>query len=248
MTVAILSSYASLESAYCVKNLTLAILFVQNTKMHSAVISDWRTASAPNVITTLPSTSTSYSSRYSGPPSISFHQQQRHTSKSGGATLRSRGRISLNRKDVFRVSGLAGSSIFGKQLSQVAVPRRSLRRVQAPVALQQYENENGATDFAPALKPRSIEIDSLPPFVRDSTMKAVDDLGRRVTVGDVASRAGLKLTQAETALQALAADSGGFLEVFINSTLVSDYLIVLPHIAVHVIHSSLAISEYEELQ
>lgn len=125
---------------------------------------------------------------------------------------------------MFRVSGLAGSSILGKQLGQVAVPRRSWRRVQAPVALQQYENENGATDFAPALKPRTIEIDSLPPFVRDSTMKAVDDLGRRVTVGDVASRAGLKLTQAETALQALAADSGGFLEVSDEG----DVLYVLP--------------------
>ncbi|KAH9315523.1 hypothetical protein KI387_024150, partial [Taxus chinensis] len=42
---------------------------------------------------------------------------------------------------------------------------------------------------------------------------AVDALGRRVTIGDVASKAGLKLNQAETALQALAADSGGFLEV-----------------------------------
>jgi hypothetical protein len=92
----------------------------------------------------------------------------------------------------------------------------SWKRIQVPVALQQFENENGGREFAPAPKPKSIEIDSLPPFVRDSTMKAVDDLGRRVTVGDVASRAGLKLTQAETALQALAADSGGFLEVLIN--------------------------------
>lgn len=117
------------------------------------------------------------------------------------------------------LSGSSGSDILGKQLGQ-AVPhgwRRSWKRVvQVPVALQQFENENGATDFAPALKPRTIEIDSLPPFVRDSTMKAVDELGRRVTVGDVASRAGLKLTQAETALQALAADSGGFLEVLSN--------------------------------
>lgn len=184
--------------------------------MHSAVISDWRTASAPNAIT-----STSYSSRYSGPPSISTQQQQRR------ASVRLRGWISLKRKDVFRVSGLSmrghlsGNGMLGKQLGgqAAAVPRRGSwrNRLQAPVALQQFENENGATDFAPAVKPRTIEIDSLPPFVRDSTMKAVDELGRRVTVGDVASRAGLKLTQAETALQALAADSGGFLEVWIHS-------------------------------
>lgn len=44
-------------------------------------------------------------------------------------------------------------------------------------------------------------------------MKAVDALGGRVTIGDVASKAGLKLNEAEKALQALAADSGGFLEV-----------------------------------
>ncbi|CAM6092664.1 unnamed protein product [Calypogeia fissa] len=60
---------------------------------------------------------------------------------------------------------------------------------------------------------KTIQTDSLPPSVRDSTMKAIDDLGRRVTNGDVASRAGLKVSQAESALQALAADSGGYLEV-----------------------------------
>eukprot|EP00246_Nothoceros_aenigmaticus_P013444 TRINITY_DN4633_c0_g1_i1.p1 TRINITY_DN4633_c0_g1~~TRINITY_DN4633_c0_g1_i1.p1 ORF type:complete len:558 (+),score=88.19 TRINITY_DN4633_c0_g1_i1:373-2046(+) len=60
---------------------------------------------------------------------------------------------------------------------------------------------------------KTIETDSLPPSVRESTMLAIDDLGRRVTIGDVASRSGLKVTQAQSALQALAADSGGFLEV-----------------------------------
>ncbi|KAL3701652.1 hypothetical protein R1sor_019674 [Riccia sorocarpa] len=44
-------------------------------------------------------------------------------------------------------------------------------------------------------------------------MKAIDDLGLRVTNGDVASKAGMKVTQAESALQALAADSDGYLEV-----------------------------------
>ncbi|KAL0374873.1 UNVERIFIED_CONTAM: putative protein, chloroplastic [Sesamum radiatum] len=44
-------------------------------------------------------------------------------------------------------------------------------------------------------------------------MDAIDSSGRRVTVGDVASKAGLKLNEAQKALQALAADSSGFLEV-----------------------------------
>jgi hypothetical protein len=68
--------------------------------------------------------------------------------------------------------------------------------------------------FQSALKlAKSVQTDSLPPSVRDSTMRAIDELGRRVTNGDVASRTGLKVTHAENALQALAADSGGYLEV-----------------------------------
>ncbi|KAJ7538169.1 hypothetical protein O6H91_11G036900 [Diphasiastrum complanatum] len=58
-----------------------------------------------------------------------------------------------------------------------------------------------------------IETDRLSPSIRDGAMKAIDERGQRVTVGDVATRAGLKISQAEKALQALAADSGGFLEV-----------------------------------
>jgi hypothetical protein len=198
--------------------------------MHSAAISNWRTASAPSALVAVPSTSISYSRRYSGPPFVSTHQH-RYTAQYYGPTIRLRGvhgnrrRIILKRKDIFRISGhsmlyssgLSRSEILGTQLGEQpgqALPqgwRKSWKRVPVPVALQQ----DGAREFAPALKPKIIEIDSLPPFVRDGTIKAVDELGRRVTVGDVASRAGLKLTQAETALQALAADSGGFLEVSI---------------------------------
>ncbi|MCO5587755.1 hypothetical protein L7F22_041707 [Adiantum nelumboides] len=66
---------------------------------------------------------------------------------------------------------------------------------------------------APLNPQKRVETDFLPSDVRERTMKAVDDLGGRVTVGDIASRAGIKVSQAETALQALATDSGGFLEV-----------------------------------
>eukprot|EP00262_Sarcandra_glabra_P004189 TRINITY_DN1516_c0_g3_i1.p1 TRINITY_DN1516_c0_g3~~TRINITY_DN1516_c0_g3_i1.p1 ORF type:complete len:515 (+),score=84.37 TRINITY_DN1516_c0_g3_i1:63-1607(+) len=58
-----------------------------------------------------------------------------------------------------------------------------------------------------------VETDKLPSDVRDRAMAAVDSFGRRVTIGDVSSRAGLKLNEAEKALQAIAADTGGFLEV-----------------------------------
>ncbi|TVU29876.1 hypothetical protein EJB05_21467, partial [Eragrostis curvula] len=73
----------------------------------------------------------------------------------------------------------------------------------------------GGTIQAPTL-PRpggAIETDRLPSDVRDRAMEAVDHFGGRVTIGDVASRAGLKLAEAERALQALAADTEGFLEV-----------------------------------
>ncbi|OIT03846.1 PREDICTED: uncharacterized protein At5g03900, chloroplastic [Nicotiana attenuata] len=58
-----------------------------------------------------------------------------------------------------------------------------------------------------------VESDKLPPEVRKRAMDAVDALGKRVTVGDVASKAGLQLSQAQKALQALATDTNGFLEV-----------------------------------
>ncbi|KAG2262483.1 hypothetical protein Bca52824_069562 [Brassica carinata] len=58
-----------------------------------------------------------------------------------------------------------------------------------------------------------VESDKIPTDVRKRAMEAVDECGRRVTVGDVASRAGLNVTEAQKALQALAADTDGFLEV-----------------------------------
>lgn len=62
-----------------------------------------------------------------------------------------------------------------------------------------------------------MESDKLPSDVRKRAMDAVDSLGRRVTLGDVASKAGLKLNEAQKALQAIAADTDGFLEVTFSS-------------------------------
>ncbi|KAF9683904.1 hypothetical protein SADUNF_Sadunf04G0062500 [Salix dunnii] len=58
-----------------------------------------------------------------------------------------------------------------------------------------------------------VETDKLPSDVRNRAMEAVDACGGRVTIGDVASRAGLKLNESQKALQALASDTDGFLEV-----------------------------------
>lgn len=74
-----------------------------------------------------------------------------------------------------------------------------------------------SVDFSPlSIRPGGIiETDKLPSDVRKRTMDAVDAYGGRVTIGDVASKAGIKLNQAQKALQALAADTNGFLEVLV---------------------------------
>lgn len=71
-----------------------------------------------------------------------------------------------------------------------------------------------SVDVTTGIRPGGlVESDKLPSDVRKRTMEAVDDCGGRVTIGDVASRAGLNLNEAQKALQALAADTDGFLEV-----------------------------------
>ena len=49
--------------------------------------------------------------------------------------------------------------------------------------------------------------------VRERVSTAVESLNGRVTVGDVAGRAGVSISDAEEALNALAADTQGTLEV-----------------------------------
>ncbi|KAG0494174.1 hypothetical protein HPP92_005168 [Vanilla planifolia] len=83
----------------------------------------------------------------------------------------------------------------------------SKRRVYHPVV-------RASVQLPAAIRPGGgAETDKLPSDVRKRTMDAVDYFGGRVTLGDVASRAGLKLNEAERALQALAADTNGFLEM-----------------------------------
>ncbi|CAI5952954.1 unnamed protein product [Closterium sp. NIES-64] len=94
------------------------------------------------------------------------------------------------------------------------------------------QERKGWSSFLPSsfFQPRrAAETDSLPADVRDQAIKGVEQAGRsgarssssaggrekgvRVTVGDVAAASGLKVTEAEKALKALAADAEGFLEV-----------------------------------
>lgn len=65
----------------------------------------------------------------------------------------------------------------------------------------------------PLLQSKGLESLKLPKQLRDSVQGAVESLGGRVTVGDVAAKAGVTINEAEEALNALASDCGGSLEV-----------------------------------
>lgn len=72
---------------------------------------------------------------------------------------------------------------------------------------------NGIGELLQVASKRQIKSDSLPGPVREASIKALESVGRRATAGDIASRAGLKLSEAEKTLNILAADAEGYLEV-----------------------------------
>eukprot|EP00240_Pyramimonas_obovata_P015466 CAMPEP_0118925294 /NCGR_PEP_ID=MMETSP1169-20130426/3201_1 /TAXON_ID=36882 /ORGANISM="Pyramimonas obovata, Strain CCMP722" /LENGTH=275 /DNA_ID=CAMNT_0006866545 /DNA_START=169 /DNA_END=993 /DNA_ORIENTATION=- len=62
-------------------------------------------------------------------------------------------------------------------------------------------------------KSGEVEITKLPAKTREGVISAVEELGNRVTVGDVAGKAGLKVSEAEAGLRALASDTLASLQV-----------------------------------
>lgn len=62
-------------------------------------------------------------------------------------------------------------------------------------------------------KELGIQSNKLQPDIKERVERAIAALGYRVTVGDVAARAGVSIAQADEALKALAYDSLGNLEV-----------------------------------
>ncbi|EYU35487.1 hypothetical protein ABFS82_10G053300 [Erythranthe guttata] len=98
-------------------------------------------------------------------------------------------------------------------LPSLILPQSTKFRCGKTVIRASSSSSSGSAD-ATAIRPGgSVESDKLPSDVRKRAMDAIDSSGRRVTIGDVASKAGLKLNEAQKALQALAADTNGFLEV-----------------------------------
>ncbi|GLT89994.1 hypothetical protein SLE2022_079480 [Rubroshorea leprosula] len=96
-------------------------------------------------------------------------------------------------------------------LAPVTFPRVFLK---SPSSRASFPVIRASIDVSSAIRPGSVvESEKLPSDVRKRAMEAVDTCGWRVTIGDVASKAGLNLYEAQRALQALAADTDGFLEV-----------------------------------
>ena len=62
-------------------------------------------------------------------------------------------------------------------------------------------------------KELGLQSTKIPADIRQRVEQAMERLGYRATVGDVAATAGVKLSEAEQALKALAYDSLGALEV-----------------------------------
>ncbi|KAK3271563.1 hypothetical protein CYMTET_20102 [Cymbomonas tetramitiformis] len=70
---------------------------------------------------------------------------------------------------------------------------------------------------------REVESDKLDSRVRTGVVEALEALGERVTVGDVAARAGLKVTEVEVGMRTIAADTLATLEVSDSGEIVYKY-------------------------
>nr|KJB62146.1 hypothetical protein B456_009G402800 [Gossypium raimondii] len=114
--------------------------------------------------------------------------------------LTSKPQVSLNFPGI---QPLTSSSTFSRKSGNFLRPRVSFPVIKASLDVGRNAIRPGG----------AVETDKLPSDVRKRAMEAVDAFGGRVTVGDVSSKAGLNLNQAQKALQALASDTNGFLEV-----------------------------------
>lgn len=76
-------------------------------------------------------------------------------------------------------------------------------------------------EFVDAPTSGSLEISKISDDVRDRVERAMETLNCRATVGDVAGAAGLQVDEAEAALNALAADTLGTLQVCLGRVFLS---------------------------
>mmetsp|Transcript_34419 Transcript_34419/g.81572 ORF Transcript_34419/g.81572 Transcript_34419/m.81572 type:complete len:387 (+) Transcript_34419:154-1314(+) len=110
------------------------------------------------------------------------------------------------------------NSGFRTNISRAACLRRT-----------KYSNTNGGISMIPPRRnvlfrnrsySRDAEVETVDQELRRSVEIAIQKLGYRVTVGDVAASAGVSVASATEALNALASDTGGVLEVSSSGELV----------------------------
>jgi len=92
------------------------------------------------------------------------------------------------------------------------VPTHHHRKPRAPAALKR-SNSGTFDPLKEFQRELGMQSNRLNPETRERVEAAIEALGYRATVGDVAARAGVKISEADEALKALAYDALGHLEV-----------------------------------
>lgn len=103
-----------------------------------------------------------------------------------------------------------GSSFASAAPAPRALVARRRRRLAPPAAALSGLGDVIEKTASPGGR---VESELLPKRLRDDVLDAIESLGGAVTVGDVASAAGCKVSEAESAMTAIAADTGAALEV-----------------------------------
>ena len=103
-----------------------------------------------------------------------------------------------------------GSSFATAGAAPRALVARRRRRLAPPAAALSGLGDVIEKTASPGGK---VESELLPKRLRDDVLDSIESLGGAVTVGDVASAAGCKVSEAESAMTAIAADTGAALEV-----------------------------------
>ena len=103
-----------------------------------------------------------------------------------------------------------GSSFATAGPTPRALVARRRRRLAPPAAALSGLGDVIEKTASPGGK---VESELLPQRLRDDVLDSIESLGGAVTVGDVASAAGCKVSEAESAMTAIAADTGAALEV-----------------------------------
>lgn len=159
-------------------------------------------------------------SQHLRPPLISSSKRQPRL-----ACIRQQGSLPAKRVSL-SVNQQSCSSSFSYQQQRPSRPSLLLRArgkdsykswIGAEESQESVDEPQDQQEFVEAPSSGSLEISKISSNVRDRVESAMETLNCRATVGDVAGAAGLKVDEAEAALNALAADTLGTLQVYLLS-------------------------------